>query len=99
MLISSASDVIDFKVLDPDVNFSDHIPLARNISIYIADSVKHEGLSRRATKTLPVHSHLRWDHTDTAPFHNHTGKLLEPIFTEINDIKIDDVQPHASYHY
>jgi hypothetical protein len=29
-------------------------------------------------------------------FYNHTCKLLEPIFTELNEIKIDNTQLHVS---
>jgi hypothetical protein len=94
MLISSPSDVIDFEVLDPDINFSDHMPLSLNI--YIIDSNKQDVSSRRAARTPPVHSQLRWDHGDIVSFYNHTGKLLQPIVTDLNDIDIDKIQYNAS---
>jgi hypothetical protein len=62
MLASSPSDVIDFEVLDPDINFSDHMPLS--LYIYIVDAVRREGFFYRTTRTLSAHSQLRWDRGD-----------------------------------
>lgn len=43
-----------------------------------------------------VHSQLRWDRGDLISFYNYTGKLLEPIATELNDIEINNIQHDAS---
>jgi endonuclease/exonuclease/phosphatase family metal-dependent hydrolase len=93
MLTSSANDAIDFEVLDPDINFSDHMPLALNI--YITDSVKQKDLPHHAMNTSTSHSQLRWDHADLVSYFNHTGKLLEPIITELNGIEIENIQHEA----
>ena len=55
-LVSAAADVINFSVLDPDINFSDHLPLMIELAC---------GCDMSAFKTnsgeLPQCKQLRWD--------------------------------------
>ena len=59
MLSSCADDITDFAVVDPDINFSDHLPLRAviNTDYVVVDpgSLSVKGESK------PIRNLLRWD--------------------------------------
>jgi len=79
---STSAAVNKFEVLDPDVNFSDHLPLF--FSLQINDQVNH-GFTRsktnESTKTGTVFERrLRWDKADHSAYYivtNFTGLSQE----------------------
>ena len=86
MLVSSSLDVRDYDVIDPDVNFSDHLPL-------ICKFVSHSTSSMRVTSAGPncdrervAPVQLRWDHADLLSYYNYTRIDLEQILSRVNDI-------------
>jgi endonuclease/exonuclease/phosphatase family metal-dependent hydrolase len=62
MITTAPKQIVDYAVLDPDINFSDHLPLLSELTILsqrtIADATKNAEL------TASAHIQLRWDHAD-----------------------------------
>jgi len=78
VLVSDASDVSQFAVLDPDVNFSDHLPLSTVLIIpcrtdFTATTPSH---NRYDNLMLPQ---LRWDKANRELYYHYTGQCLEPV--------------------
>ena len=74
----SSKDVVNFEVLDPDVNFSDHFPLLATF-----DNIRH--LLPHSGSNRLTHRHLRWDYADRTSYYNYTGVHLSPILAKLND--------------
>ena len=66
-LTSLTVSVNDFAVLDPDINFSDHLPLAITLSLR-AVSIKPDPVKRRCITRQQ--RQLRWDKADSISFHS-----------------------------
>ena len=75
----SSKDVVNFEVLDPDVNFSDHFPLLATF-----DNIRH--LLPHSGSNRLTHRHLRWDYADRTSYYNYTGVHLSPILAKLNDL-------------
>ena len=86
MLTSSPKEVIDFRVIDPDINYSDHIPLMLTFTAILEP--KSLNLSNKLVHrpTAPVHKQLRWDRADLTTYYQHTGRLLAPLMDMVNDV-------------
>ena len=72
------SSVSQFAVLDPDVNFSDHLPLSIVLIIpcrtdFTATTPSH---NRYDNLMLPQ---LRWDKANRELYYHYTGQCLEPV--------------------
>jgi len=82
---SSSEDVVNFEVLDPDLNFSDHLPLLATVVInYSFDNNRHllpHSGSKRFTQRQ-----LRWDYADRISYYNYTGVHLSPVLEKLNDL-------------
>ena len=76
VLVSDASDVSQFAVLDPDVNFSDYLPLF-TVLTFPCGSCKATTVhssNKPGNLTLPQ---LRWDKANRELYyHQHTGQCL-----------------------
>ena len=87
-VISSSKDVVNFEALDPDLNYSDHLPILATVAInYLFDDNRHllpDTGSKRLTQRL------RWDYTDRTSYYNYTGEHLSPILTKLNDLTSSD---------
>jgi len=74
------AQVRNFSVIEPDINFSDHLPISitctvSNVSYHFPDK-----------KNVPV-DHLRWDHADLLAYYNSTQVYLQPILEELLKIE------------
>ena len=82
VLVSCDKSVIDFDVLEPDINYSDHLPLYINVicktSITDAQSVKN--------LDHPVQRHPRWDKADLVSYYQFTGCNLAPLLAELDNM-------------
>jgi len=58
MLISNSISVSDVHVLDPHINFSDHLPITSLIDIL----VDRKDISSISESTQSIHLQLRWDY-------------------------------------
>ena len=76
ILTSCSSDIVGFEVLDPDINFSDHLPLLVTFECEIALNV---GQARTCPSKYvkPTQLQLRWDQADILSFYNFTGYHLD----------------------
>jgi len=80
MLTSSSTSVFDFHVLDPDINFSDHLPILSIIDIL----VERKDMSSNTITAPPIQLQLRWDRADLISYYQFTGLHLAPILTSID---------------
>jgi len=81
ILASPECNITEFSVVDPDVNFSDHLPLLAAIEC-------SPSVSTRNVKSNPTvdntHTQLRWDHADLDSYYNLTGACLRPILDRLD---------------
>jgi len=102
ILVSSPSSVRDFAVLDPDINYSDHLPLKVTLSCSFSADVKRNTSTR---KNDVSELYLRWDKADIASFYAYTGSQfsvlcnkLDEILVNFNDAKYKDVRFDAAFY-
>ena len=74
----TVNDITDYYVLDPDINLSDHLPVA----------VRCECLCSNITPAsdVPLKSkvkQLRWDHADLLSYYSTTMNVLYPLYGEL----------------
>jgi hypothetical protein len=97
MITTAPKQIVDYAVLDPDINFSDHLPLLSELTILsqrtIADATKNAEL------TASAHIQLRWDHADLISYYLCTGELMEPTLRKIDNALCcyDEDTPIATY--
>jgi len=80
--------ISDFQVLDPNVNFSYHVPI--RISAKLIDT----GNTLKTSDTLSNHndftiSQLRWDKGDKVSYYYHTGQKLLPLVDVLDNMLLD----------
>jgi len=82
-LTSLTVSINDFAVLDPDINFSDHLPLAITLSLRTVtikpDPVKHRSTTRHQRQ-------LRWDKADSISFYRYTYDHLTTVLEHIDEL-------------
>jgi len=84
ILTSSACVVKRFGVLDPDINFSDHMPLITEIATCShIDSKSVCGSSRSRASDLLMQ--LRWDKCNSAAYYDYTRVHLAQLSDLVND--------------
>ena len=81
IVVSSPSSVIDFGVLDPDVNYSDHLPL----TVTLACPLLHKAYIN-SKGSEPIQTFLRWDKADRQHFYDYTGSYIAPLIDELDNI-------------
>ena len=75
-------DVIDYCVIEPEVNFSDHLPVAVRCKCpLLVDLVSN---SRSSSSNV---QHLRWDHGDLLSYYSSTMSLLYPLYEELAELE------------
>ena len=82
MLVTSSAQVTDYDVIDPDINFSDHLPVVGSFNCVV--SGKESNISDRE-RLAPVQ--LRWDHADLLSYYNFTRCSLEPILSRTKKVE------------
>ena len=85
VLVSKASDVANFFVLDPDVNYSDHLPLIANLSF--TEILPYSAPPNKPHKFC-LHQ-LRWDKADRGSYYSYTGNHLQPLVSVVDKLKCD----------
>jgi exonuclease III len=74
-----------FEITDPDVNFSDHVPIIVICSVNLgAVSDKYVQPTKLSAKRL------RWDRADLKAYSSYTQEFLQPILTKLLEIESDD---------
>jgi len=76
--------VNNFTVVEPDINFSDHLPICE--SCVINFSKLHQPVDNNRHKS--TEQYLRWDHADLLLYYNITitRDYLQPILNELSDL-------------
>ena len=81
-LTSNPSSIMKFNVLEPDINFSDHLPLFIEIMYFLLIG------NRRGTPTNQnenlTRKFLRWHKADLVSYYYHSGTLLLPILSQVS---------------
>ena len=84
VLVSSHSSLLEFSILDPDVNFSDHLPL---IAIVTLPDCTGRGNARADSgKQNRPTEYPRWDKADGFACYSETGVKLNPILSELENL-------------
>ena len=69
-IVSSSKDIfLNFAVLDPDINFSDHYPIIATCRVLIS-ARSHMVSDASAISDVTV---FRWDHADLSSYYEYTG--------------------------
>ena len=79
ILVSSRDQVCAYDVIDPDINYSDHLPLF--ISLTHPSTVSTEEVRKHNVLTSPQ---LRWDRADLVSYYDFTRCKLEPLLNSVN---------------
>ena len=70
-----------FEIFDPDINFSDHLPLFFTVTCH----VPLNGFMNQGQST-PAQCHPRWDKADLFAYYQFTGNNFVPLLTELDSI-------------
>ena len=84
VLMSNPTSVNDFKVLDPDVNFSDHLPLSFTLLFTNSNIVATRYKTNTSDKTKASERRLRWDKADLSAYY-HSTNVFTRLSLEINE--------------
>jgi len=69
MLVTECDKILNFDIIDPSNNFSDHLPL---FSVYECAFESNANTDKRRNYSHPV-LHYRWDHADINSYNDYTG--------------------------
>ena len=83
MLTSTTCDVKKFVIVDPNINFSDHLPIMCEVvvstcSVNVTNSVE-------SNRSKNIQYQLRWDKANQAGYYHYTGTHLSPLITVVDD--------------
>jgi len=84
VLTSAANDIKSFAVVDPSINFSDHLPLIFEIVM----SVNSDNVSNSVKTSVSSDStqyQLRWDKANKERYYYYTGAHLSPLVSTVDD--------------
>jgi len=79
MLTSAPDSLLVFNVLDPDLNFSDHLPLCATFKLYESAIESSKDGSPVDSVAVRVHKRLRWDKGDRTSYYSYTSVLESTI--------------------
>ena len=75
--------LMKYQILEPDLNFSDHLPIAVSVACSISTESKNTSAFNRVSS--PDQLHLRWDKTDLNSYYFFMGHYLQPYFSQLED--------------
>lgn len=81
-------NISGFEITDPDVNFSDHVPIIAKCVVNV-ECVRSDSKARAAAAADRSITRLRWDRADLSAYYNYTGNYLQPILAQLADIEKD----------
>jgi endonuclease/exonuclease/phosphatase family metal-dependent hydrolase len=94
ILVSDPRSIIDYDVLDPSINYSDHRPIIGVIKFQLSNA--NNDIFESPTDVTV--SKLRWDKADKNAYYENSRCNLEPILSDINDFtdafNIMPIDPH-----
>ena len=84
VLTTSRECVIDFDVLYPGINLSDHLPII--LTFVCSADIPDESNCVTGLST-DVQTYHRWDRADLVSYYNCAGQWLQPILKQIKEIE------------
>jgi len=83
MLLSNENKLINYRVIEPDINLSDHRPICAN---FIAQShiACHTENASDSGKNMKTVTQLRWDHADLVKYYHLTGLHVQCLMKEFD---------------
>ena len=84
VLTSNAQKTSHFETLDPDMKFSDHLPIAVSVCCSVGTSSDCSNNENKTNKCTPSQYYLRWDKADNNAYYLYTGHHLQPILRELD---------------
>ena len=85
ILVSKASDVANFYVSDPDINYSDHWTLT--IELSFTEILRYSAPSNKPPKFSL--QQLRWNKADRGFYYLYTGSYLELLVSVVEKLNYD----------
>ena len=82
---SSPLQLLDFAVLTPDINYSDHLPIMATFHLNQAQFCGNTN-DRFGKESQVQTMQFRWDKSDIMSYYYNTGSLLQPILTYLDGI-------------
>ena len=80
-LVSNIHDVASFEVLDPVVNYSDHVPIViKYLCALIRDDSQNGADTDSPSNNKSSVKYHRWDHADIMSYYYYTGDRLRGLF-------------------
>jgi hypothetical protein len=83
IFISSADNILDSLVFEPDVNFSDHMPLVSFVEFSNTVIFNNRDVFQNDSHANSTSVFLRWDYCDLSAYYELTHCELQPIFTHV----------------
>ena len=86
VLTSDPNCISNFQVLDPNVNFSDHVAIRISVNSINIENILNasDSLSNHRPNDARI-SHLRWDKGDKVPYCYLTGQKLMPLVVVLDN--------------
>ena len=79
--VYSNVSVSSFDVLEPDINFSDHLPILMSCTASVRCVDSDSSIGRKRNEFCV--EHFRWDHADLSLYYCKTQACLQPILTRL----------------
>ena len=73
-------------VLNPDINFSDHVGLPLAITVRLPAALNNLGPAVKSKRASHNQRQLRWDKADLNSFYSHSYDHLSAVLDHINEL-------------
>ena len=92
-LVSPSCNFINFCVIDPDINFSDHLPIVITVRCCARSNAATSATLKQARESKQ--RQLRWDLGNRAAYYSFTGDHLSPLLLSVDTLfsSLADSQP------
>jgi len=77
-ICDKGDDIVNYSVLDPEFNLSDHLPVVIRCKCVYSDGLPVAGATH-----APKVKQLRWDHADLILYYNTRMSLLYPLYNDL----------------
>ena len=87
ILVSKPHLVNCFQVIEPDINFSDHLPLFARVSVeFSCNNASLHSSRQSSSSSSPSVLQLRWDRADLVSYYQYTGCHLQPVSIFVDEL-------------
>jgi exonuclease III len=78
--------VSNYDVIDPDINFSDHLPITIICESDSTDFADRQSNCRSGRHSNNDVTQLRWDHADVVSYYDYTRINLQPVSDDVDNL-------------